>query len=172
MYERTLGNMPVSEFIKAIEDIIDSKMTKIFLKYLPDLQNYIEAKKSDLSDLVDTNTVCSELRITRQTLNNWFKKQATKNLLNETSIKKGNRNMYNLNEIKKIIKSNKLIFGKGNDYEYKENARIPSKTLVSLEAEAIINENLSELSITEIYEKMKGSNELTEKEQRILRKYE
>ena len=79
-----------NEFWENIIKVVERSLEKNFIKYLPYLENYVDAiKTNDNSDLLNRAKTSIELKITPQTLTNWFKNNKTKFLLKNTKVKRG-----------------------------------------------------------------------------------
>lgn len=161
------------EFWDILDKIVERNVEKSFVKFLPYLESYVNAvKTNDNEDLITGAEVCKMLMITRQTLYNWYKNDKLSSLLKNTKIKRGNKNLYKLNLLKKVIDNNRSHFGSGNFYNYKCESLDSDVVKLKPEIEKILTEPTHELSYFEIVEKMKSGAELTEREMQVLHKYE
>ena len=168
-YERTIGNIPAQEFWSSMEKIIEESIELCFLKYLPTLTSYIEAVSVN-DDIVSTEQACKKLKYSRQTLNNWFKKEPTKSYLKDTLVKRGNKNFYKIAELKTILDNNPHLFSKGREETYKDaNEVIETKSLNPI-LKKIRDKEISDLIDLEISEKVKMNKSLTFDEFRKLQK--
>ena len=158
------------EFWEILDKIVEHNVEKSFVKFLPYLENYVNAVKSnDNNDLVSGTEVCKVLMITRQTLYNWYKNDKLSSLLKNTKIKRGNKNLYKLSLLKKVIDNNGTHFGSGNFYNYKCEALDSGDIKVKPEIEKILTEPTRELTFFEVREKLKSGRVLTESEAKTFR---
>lgn len=168
-YERIVGDIPVKEFLETLDFMIEKRITNLFLKYLPELKNYINAVKPKDEELFSSKKVCESLRITRQTLHNWYKDESKIDLLDKTIIKKGGRNFYYLYKLKIVVENNQELFGKGRLYAYKFEATEMVEKKINEDVNDIVNKRLSILTLKEVNKKMQSYESLTDSELKLYR---
>jgi hypothetical protein len=103
---------------KELQELIESTVEGVFARYIPELMQELTKEE----ELTDTKTVCAELKISRQTLNNWRNSPNTKNLIAPFISKRGGKVLYNLKGIKQTISQYAVMFGRNKDYDYKFEA--------------------------------------------------
>ncbi len=164
VYERRIGDIVANEYWAAIEKIIETKMERIFLKYLPSMEGFVNSVK-EKEEFVSTKEVCQCLKISRQTLSNWFSSKNTKPFLVGILEKRGKKNFYKINELIIRIKNNEGIFSKRKEFEHIEAIQKAFVCPANAETEAILAETIStQLSREELLKKSKLGFKLTEKE--------
>ena len=70
--------------------------------------------------LVKTAELCKQLHISKQTLYNWLKHPKTKVLIEANRREMGGKVSYDMAGIKEAMRANRLLFGSGRDYGYKD----------------------------------------------------
>jgi hypothetical protein len=161
------------EYFEIIDKFIEASIERCFVKYFPSIEGHINLfKTNDYHEYVTSKEICTILKISRQTLNNWYKKENTGTLLKGTKIRKGKKNLYKVNEIKRIIENYEWDFGKGNIYNYKIEAMEQAPEKLNPSFEKAIMQKSGEPTYEELVQKMKSGLELSEDEIKIYRKYD
>lgn len=100
---------------KELEDLIGKLVAAEVKKQLAELRQPTPKKEQ----LVDVKAVCKELKVSRQTVNNWRKSIRTKTIIEPCVHRVGGKVLYDIVALREAIKGNKIYFGSGRDYEYK-----------------------------------------------------
>lgn len=99
---------------KALEQLIEQIVRKVLAEQQP------VAVKKEPQQWVSTRQLCEMLAITRQTLHNWHRQSATKNLITPYRKKQGNKCWYDIEGVIELIGQNPVFFGRDRDYHYKQ----------------------------------------------------
>lgn len=162
-HNRRLSDLTVEDFWKSMEQVFEQKLEDIFKKYMPELKEYLETVKANERHWT-TKEVCEKLKISRQTLINWYKKPNTNVYLKQTRTLIGNKYLYQLPKIKEIIKSNENAFIRGRTYEYQSNVFKHEPLKLNASTEEILEKNYEGFSLEEIENKYFKGGRLTKEE--------
>jgi hypothetical protein len=97
-----------------IRRIVKEEITAGINDYLRPVIKYQELAP----EMISTKELCTQLKVSRQTINNWLKNNSTKAIIENNRQKIGNKVWYNLTGIKEIMAKNPRLFGGGREYEY------------------------------------------------------
>jgi hypothetical protein len=86
-----------------------------FFEQQPDITSEDSKEK-----LVSMKELCFELKVSRQTIHNWFKNKSVNWLLDYCRKNLGGKIFYDLTGIKKAIKTQPNLFGGSRNYKYKD----------------------------------------------------
>lgn len=100
---------------KELEEFLEQLVATEVKKQLATMKQHPVAKE----ELVDVKKLCEELKVSRQTVNNWRKSDKTGSVINPCIRKMGGKILYDIAAIRRAIKEHETLFGKGRDYGYK-----------------------------------------------------
>ena len=104
---------------KDLEDLIEQVVAREVKKQLAAIKQPPVKKEK----LVDVKELCRELKVSRQTINNW-KKSRIGFVFNPCIHKMGGKVLYDITAIRQVLKEHKEFFGNGRNYGYKYEATV------------------------------------------------